>query len=191
MCVFHKRVIKVITSPKQHGASMKASRHAVWEMTKILSRRWCQETFDFPHHAAWDECNKQGSPPTNQTGTRLETRDRKKVKKKREAEWGGAVTCGNTASDLTTTQRSKVFALHAELIAVWFSTDMRPHTNAVVTNLSICPLSHGRKQCEYYRNVEGYCNGSCQSFNTEPLQLLPTTQTLAELLRREGHFTVS
>lgn len=115
----------------------------------------------------------------------------KKRKKEREAEWGGAVTCGNTASDLTTTQRSKVFALHAELIAVWFSTDMRPHTNAVVTNLSICPLSHGRKQCEYYRNVEGYCNGSCQSFNTEPLQLLPTTQTLAELLRREGHFTVS
>lgn len=37
---------------------------------------------------------------------------------KREAEEGGAVTCGNTTSDLTTTHPSKVFALLAELIAV-------------------------------------------------------------------------
>lgn len=76
-----------------------------------------------------------------------------------------------------TTHLSKVFALHAELIAVWFSTDTHLHTNAVVTNLSICPFSRGRKQCEYYRKAEGYCCGSCQRFDTKPLQLLQTTAT--------------
>lgn len=178
--VCHKQVITVITSPKQHGTSMKGSQTPCsLKMTKILSIRWCQDTF-FSHHAVWDECNKQVH---HQPRGLKSSRDQKG-----EAKPGGTVTCDNTTSDLMTTHPSKVFALHTALIAVWFSTDMYLHTNAGVTNLSICPFSHGRKQCEYYRNVEGYCYGSCQSCNTKPLWLLPTTWTLVDLL--QGHFTV-
>lgn len=121
-------------------------------------------------HIMQYEMNATNRFTTNQRG--LESRQ----DQKREAKQGGAVTCDNTTSDLMTTHLSKVFALHAELIVVWFSTDMHLHTYAVVTNLSICPFSHGRKQCtEYYRNVEGYCYLSCQSCNTKHFQLLPTS----------------
>ena len=131
-------------------------------------------------HIMQYEMNVTNRFTTNQRGL-ASRRDQK-----REVKQGGAVTCGNTNSDLMTTHLSKVFA---QLIAVWFSTDMHLHTNAVVTNLSICPFSHGRKQQEYHRNIEGYCYGSCKSFNNKPFQLLPNTQTLVDLL--QGHFTIS
>lgn len=102
------------------------------------------------------EMNVTNMFTTNQR--RLDSRWDQKGKTKQY----GAVTCGKTTSDLMITHPSKVFALHAELIALWFSTDMHLHTNAIVTNLSICPFSHGRKQCEFYKNLEGYCYGSCQ-----------------------------
>lgn len=169
----------VTTSPKQHGISIEGSQPPCsFKMTKILSIRWCQDTFFF--HIMQYEMNVTNRFTTNQRGL-ASRRDQK-----REVKQGGAVTCGNTNLDLMTTHLSKVFA---QLIAVWFSTDMHLHTNAVVTNLSICPFSHGRKQHEYHRNVEGYCYGSCKSFNNKPFQLLPNTQTLVDLL--QGHFTIS
>ncbi len=58
------------------------------------------------------EMNATNRFTTNQRG--LESRR----DQKREVKQGGAVTCDNTTSDLMTTHLSKVFALHAELIAV-------------------------------------------------------------------------
>lgn len=124
-----------------------------------LNKSHVRILFFFFFHIMQYEMNVTNRCTTNQR--RLQSRR----DQKRKAGQGGAVTCGTTTSDLVTTRLSEVFALHAELIgAVWFSADKHLHTNAAVTNLSICPFSHGRKQREDYGNAEGYCYGSCQEF---------------------------
>lgn len=107
-------------------------------MTKILIG-WCQDTLVFfsPHHAVWDECNKR----------RHESRRDHKEEEKRNGAGLWHVTIPPQIS-WHHILPERCFALHAELIAVWFSTDMHLHTNAGVTNLSVCPLSRGRKQCD-------------------------------------------
>lgn len=63
-------------------------------------------------HIMQNEMNVTNRFTTNQR--KLEsTRDQKIIEKR-----SGVVTCGKTTSDLVTAHLSKVFALHAELIAV-------------------------------------------------------------------------
>lgn len=150
-------------------------------MTEILSPRSWQDTL-FPYHAAWDECNKQVHHQPKKT--HIETnREKKKTKKKQKAKRGRAVTCGNITSDLTTTHLSKVFALHAELIAVWFSTDMHLHANAVVTNLSICPFSHGKENSASTTATQKVtAMPLVKRLSAKPRQLLPTTRAPVDFL---------
>lgn len=149
----HKWVGTFITSPKRHGSSEKR-QPATMQFGKWLKYSAYDDVRIHFFHIMQHEMNATNTFTTNRgggAGGGLESRRGQK----REAEEGRAVTCGNTASDLMTTHPSKVFALLAELIAVWFSTDTHLHTNVSVTNLSICPLSHGRKQSEHCGNLDG------------------------------------
>lgn len=127
--VCHKWVIALIKS--QHSMALADSHHAVWKWQKYSAyddvRIHC-------FHIMQYEMNTTNRFITNQRGLGSR-RDQK-----REVKQGGAETCDNITSDLMTTYLSKVLALHAELSAVWFSNDMHLHTNAGVTNLSICPF---------------------------------------------------
>lgn len=111
--------------------------------------------FFFSYHAVWDECNKKVHHQPKETP--IKTRPKKKSGTGR----GSDLWYYHLRSRDNTSLQGVCFA-HWAHRAVWFSTDKHLHTNATVTNLSICPFSHGRKQREYYRNVEGYCYGSCQ-----------------------------
>lgn len=80
------------------------------------------------------EMNVTNRCTTNQR--RLESRR----DQKRKAKQGGAVTCGNTTSDLMTTHLSNVFALHAELIEL---SDSALTCTCILMPLSpICQSAH-------------------------------------------------
>lgn len=64
-------------------------------------------------HIMQNEMNVTNRFATNQKNPRIDPRP-----EKRSENHGGVETCGNATSDLMTAHLSKVFALHAELIAV-------------------------------------------------------------------------
>lgn len=157
-------------SPKQHGTSMKGSQPPCsLKMTKIP---WIRVTsgyfFFFFFHIMQYEMNVTKRCTTNQR--RLQSRQDQK--KKSGAGRGSDLWYYHLRSRDNTSLQGVCFA-HWAHRAVWFSTDKHLHTNATVTNLSICPFSHGRKQREYYRNVEGYCYGSCQVLQHQTPSMTP------------------
>lgn len=163
----------------------KAARHcAVWQWQKYSAKDHGRILY---FHIMQHEMNVTNRCITNQRGLILR-RHRGKEKnnnnrKLQKAKRGRAVTCGNITSDLMTTHLFKVFALHAELIAVWFSTDMHLHANAVVTNLSICPFSHGKENSASTTAMQKVtAMALVKRLTAKPRQLLPTTRAAVDFL---------
>lgn len=159
-----------------------ASHHAVWKMTEILDRRWCQDTL-FSHHAVWDECNKHVHHQPSKS--RLKARPKEDEKQntgrgsdmRRHRLGSGDNTSLRGVCSASWAHRRLIQHLHAP--ACW----CRCHQSV---NLVALPWEKSS-----VRSGEGDWIDSSQRCSAELLQLPLTTRALVRVLRGRSLFTVA
>lgn len=180
VCMCHKQVIKGFMSLKQHGTSMKGSPPLCsLAMTEILSRRSWQDT-SFPHHAAWDECNKQVHHQPKKT--HIETTPRKENKKQNRKRNGAGQWLV-----VISPQISRQYISPRRLLCTQSSS---PSDSALTCTCMLMPLS---PICQSARSLMGKETSTTamqkvtamalvKRLTAKPRQLLPTTRAPVDFL---------